>query len=324
MEGLELDVVSQPTDALRQWVGSLVERVEAIQGHAPLSEHKHMVLARSEWGVVPGTGGPSDGSLDFGIVATVGGRMPPVGYAQASGVGPTREYAVEVVVDPETPGPGEVTGALTAAAVDRVAALGGGTLRLWVPQATTGDDERALRHGFSPERDLIQMRCPLPLPGPSAASDGPSTEGLPLRAFRPGSDEVAWLDTNNRAFATHPEQGHWDLATLLEREGEAWFDPAGFLVLEAEGRMAGSCWTKVHAEARPPMGEIYVIGVDPDFHGRGWGRALTRAGLEWLAEQGLSVGMLYVEADNRAAVGLYRSMGFTEDHIDRSYLRTVD
>jgi ribosomal protein S18 acetylase RimI-like enzyme len=33
--------------------------------------------------------------------------------------------------------------------------------------------------------------------------------------------------------------------------------------------------------------------------------------------------MLYVDGDNRAAVHLYRSMGFTEDHVDRSYLRTV-
>ena len=48
----------------------------------------------------------------------------------------------------------------------------------------------------------------------------------------------------------------------------------------------------------PPMGEIYVIGVDPDFHGRGWGRALTQAGLAWLAGRGLTVGMLYVDADN--------------------------
>jgi mycothiol synthase len=69
------------------------------------------------------------------------------------------------------------------------------------------------------------------------------------------------------------------------------------------------------------MGEIYVIGVDPDFHGRGWGRALTQAGLDWLAGQGLTVGMLYVDADNTAAVSMYRSMGFSDDHVDRSYLR---
>jgi mycothiol synthase len=167
------------------------------------------------------------------------------------------------------------------------------------------------------------MRCPLPRPEPVPPLTGPGGEALATRPFRPGEDEAAWLVTNNRAFATHPEQGRWDLGTLVEREHEAWFDPSGFLVLEIGGRMAGSCWTKVHRDATPPMGEIYVISVDPDFHGRGWGRGLTRAGLDWLADRGLEVGMLYVDGANRAAVHLYRSMGFSEDHVDRSYLRTV-
>jgi mycothiol synthase len=65
-----------------------------------------------------------------------------------------------------------------------------------------------------------------------------------------------------------------------------------------------------------------VIGIDPDFQGRGWGRALTEAGLDWLAGQGLTVGMLYVDADNTAAVSLYRSMGFTAHHVDRAYVGT--
>ena len=109
---------------------------------------------------------------------------------------------------------------------------------------------------------------------------------------------------------------------MAEREQEPWFDPEGFLVLEEDGRVAGSCWTKIHADSSPPMGEIYVIGVDPEFHGRGWGRALTEAGLDWLAGQGLTVGMLYVDAGNLAAVSLYRSMGFVDDHVDRAYVGT--
>jgi mycothiol synthase len=172
------------------------------------------------------------------------------------------------------------------------------------------------------ERNLIQMRCPLPLP--PLDPGGNSRDAVSVRPFRVGSDEAGWLATNNRAFASHPEQGHWELATLLEREREAWFDPEGFLVLEVDGRVAASCWTKVHAQADPPMGEIYVISVDPDFHGRGWGRALTRSGLDWLADHGLTVGMLYVDADNVAATTMYRSMGFVEHHVDRAYLLTVE
>ncbi len=68
------------------------------------------------------------------------------------------------------------------------------------------------------------------------------------------------------------------------------------------------------------MGEIYVISVDPDFGGRGLGRALTIAGLDHLASLGLSIGMLYVDEANAAAVGLYRSLGFTVDHVDRAYV----
>ena len=49
-----------------------------------------------------------------------------------------------------------------------------------------------------------------------------------------------------------------------------------------------------------------MIGVDPSRQGDGLGRALTIAGLESLAGRGITVGMLYVDADNEAAVGLYR------------------
>ena len=135
-----------------------------------------------------------------------------------------------------------------------------------------------------------------------------------------GHDEEAWLVQNNRAFAGHPEQGNWTLATLQSREAEPWFDPDGFRILEVDGRIAGSCWTKVHPTSEPRLGEIYVIGVDPEFHGRGWGRALTEDGFAWLASVGIPIGMLYVDAGNAAALALYTSMGMTTHHVDRAYV----
>ena len=315
MDGLGLVVVTEPTPALRHSVDALAARVLAVTGHVPLSEHQRMVLARSSWDA---EGGRWDGHSAFGVVAGRADRVEPVGYSQVSRDPDTGESAVELMVDPGTPRPAEISDALLGAAVDQVAAVGGGTVRLWVPQAGETGDGLAARHRFDRERDLLQMRCRLPLP---PVGDG--APGLVTRPFRPGRDERAWLATNNRAFASHPEQGHWDLDTLVAREKEDWFDPEGFLVLETDGRMAGFCWTKVHTRTDPPMGEIYVIGVDPDFRGRGWGRALTRAGLDWLAAHGLSVGMLYVDADNRAAVSLYRSLGFVVDHVDRAYVRSV-
>ncbi len=138
-----------------------------------------------------------------------------------------------------------------------------------------------------------------------------------------GADEQQWLEVNRRAFSGHPEQSGWTSQELECRQREAWFDPEGFLLHEREGRLAGFCWTKVHQQTRSPLGEIYVLGVDPDFQGLGLGRQLAVAGLHHLSAKGLDTAMLYVDASNHRAIALYRSLGFTVHHEDRAYVTDV-
>ena len=73
--------------------------------------------------------------------------------------------------------------------------------------------------------------------------------------------------------------------------------------------------------ATESLGEVYVLGVDPSARGLRLGRTLTLAGLRHLHDRGLRTVLLYVEADNAAAVRLYESLGFTRWHTDVVYSR---
>jgi mycothiol synthase len=280
-------------------VSRLLERATVVDGEPPLSEGKWLDLVHG-------------GRHGFVAARCTDDQGTLVGYAQAT-LG-NEGWGLEVVIDPAADSGGTLRTAMVEAMLD---ALGpeGGRVHYWVDRPGPGDDVALGRLGLTPDRDLLEMRVPLPLSAEATEGD----DSFRVRPFRPGEDDRAWLRINNRAFADHPEQGGWDLGTLRDRQQQPWFDPDGFLVHEIDGTMAGTCWTKVHADARPPMGEIYVISVDPDFQGRGLGKALTVAGLVWLAGQGLTVGTLFTTASNVVAVGLYRSLGFEVHRVQRVY-----
>lgn len=295
----EVEIKAQLDDDDVAAVQDLLDVAMRLDGHHAIDEHRWLDLVH---------GGRAHYT---GLVAWEPGHDHPVGYTQISRN--DHSWQLDIVIDPHHRAPGLAIGVeLARAAGAEIAAAGGGHTHLWVSGPTPDHDRLAAEIGLTRGRDLYQMRRPLPCPEPA---------DLPVRPFQPGRDEEAWLEVNNRAFAWHPEQGGWDLGTLKEREAEPWFDPDGFLLHEQGARLAGFCWTKVHPGA---VGEIYVIAVDPDFGGRGLGRKLVVAGLDHLhAIRGCTTGMLYVDAGNTGAVGLYVKMGFTVDHVNRAYVGDI-
>ncbi|MEM7094397.1 MAG: mycothiol synthase [Actinomycetota bacterium] len=194
-----------------------------------------------------------------------------------------------------------------------IAQAGGGNAQLWIHDVNDAADSAAVAAGFTAYRDLWQLRCPLPA----------EPANIETRAFRAG-DADAMIGVNNRAFSWHPEQGGLTRDRLEATMSEPWYNPDGFRIHERDGEIIGFCWTKVHADDDPVLGEIFVIAVDPSAHGQGLGSPMTRAGLDWLAAQGIEHGMLYVESDNHPANKVYERIGFVHHRTDRAYDRTIE
>jgi mycothiol synthase len=199
-------------------------------------------------------------------------------------------------------------------------AAGASTLRIWAHGNLDAAKGFAQRHGFAPVRELRKMRRALDSTL-AAPEYGPR---IKVRTFEPGRDDPAWVSVNASAFRGHPEQGRLSVDDLRQRMDQPWFDPAGFFLAELDGELVGYHWTKVHppeGQQSQPVGEVYVLGVDPRAQGLGLGKALTLTGLQHLRGAGLNEVILYVDGDNAAAVAVYERLGFTTASVDVMYAR---
>lgn len=310
-------------------VTALVEAATEADGLHPLSEHVMLHLRF-------GGEGPARHLLVFAHEPDQPERL--AAYAHLDPTDAVDGSSAEIVVHPQVRRHG--LGALIVHSLEQ--ASPDHRLRLWAHGQLGGARALAAALGYRRARELWQMRRSLYAPLPTF--DLPS--GFVLRTFTPGADDAGWLAVNAAAFAHHPEQGAWTLQDLHLRMAEPWFDPHGFLILDGpDGEIAGFHWTKVHGgdhverdqadRDRPavlgphahdghghdPIGEVYVVGVAPDQQGHHLGRALTIAGLRHLRQRGLQQAMLYVDADNAAAIHTYSVLGFTRWDVDAMFAR---
>jgi mycothiol synthase len=226
------------------------------------------------------------------------GRVVAAAYAAG-------DAPVEIVVDPSRRREG-----MGRRILDEL--LADGEDSYWAHGDLPSAQALAASAGLVAGRTLLALR--LTFDGPPAAERVP--QGVTLRTFEPDDvDQI--VAVNARAFAHHPEQGAMDRADMERRMASDWFDPDGLFVAERDGRVIGFHWTKVEDD----VGEVYVVGIDPDAQGGGLGTALTARGLRHLHERGLPVVDLYVEGDNAPALTVYRRLGFVDHARDTLYVR---
>jgi mycothiol synthase len=293
------------SDDEQRRVRAVFDASTAIDGTAPVGDQVLRELA---------------GDRTRHLIALVDGDV--VGYLNLVPATEDAPAMAEVAVDP-----GARRRGIGSTLVRTGLAEGGAGARVWAHGNLEPARATAAALDLVAARELLQMRRPL--------ADLPQvtvSDGVGLRTYAGPDDDAELLRVNNAAFSWHPEQGGWTEADVAERRDESWFDPDGLFLAfdERSGKVLGFHWTKIHG---PTLGEVYVVGVDPQAQGRGLGATLTLVGLHHLADRlGASAGRseatrgmepaevtLYVEADNSAAVKTYQRLDFGVFATDVAY-----
>jgi mycothiol synthase len=146
-------------------------------------------------------------------------------------------------------------------------------------------------------------------------SEGPpiDPENLFLRALEPGH-EPEFTQLQNDAF-----KSSWGFCPNTTSEIVQLLNTPGYghegVIIAYHGETAiGYCWT---AEVRRPdreggeaIGRIHMMGIVPEFRGRGLGKCILGAGLKHLSSRGLQTIELTMDNENKAACSLYKRAGF--------------
>ena len=134
-------------------------------------------------------------------------------------------------------------------------------------------------------------------------------EGYSVLSFQTG-DTPLLTQVQNDAFT-----GSWGFCPNTEEQIEYRTQMPntskdGILFLMEGNSPAGYCWTVMVPAENGVRGVIGMIGVVPDYRGKGVSRHILQAGMKHLRFIGLAEIGLDVDGNNAPAVGLYESAGF--------------
>lgn len=234
------------------------------------------------------------------LVVEEGGKIQ--GYCLVVPETPIRRTVLELTIGPRRVG-SQTEQEVIRRAVGRARELGGRYVHLCLgnpsPRAVLLKEQ-----GFALVRtywDMVWHRDELP--------QFEVPDGYALRSFQPEEAKVL-TEVQNAAFA-----GSWgfcpNTVEQIEYRSSMVNTPAkGILLLYHGDKPAGYCWTCIAPAEGNLRGVIGMIGVVPEFRGRGVSKTILLAGMECLKSLGVTEIGLQVDGSNTQAIRLYTSVGF--------------
>lgn len=214
---------------------------------------------------------------------------------------PINRAVLELEIDPQLEG-GPSEKEVVLRALDRAREMGAEVVHVCVASASRSkllEDQ-----GFSLVRtywDMLWRQEELPKPQ--------VPPGFRVRSFAHG-DAPVLTAVQNAAF-----EGSWGFCPNTVEQTEyrrtmANTSKQGIIFLSHGDETAGYCWTCVSPTDGATRGVIGMIGVVPDYRGRGVSRTILLAAMEYLRSIGVADIGLQVDGSNTPAIRLYTSVGF--------------
>ncbi len=208
---------------------------------------------------------------------------------------------------------------LFAYAIERAKSLGARVAHVYIAEDNTAAREMVSQLGFKCVRRYLELR--LDMAGVRQTDmDRAASAG---RFLRRGEEEKLTL-IQNRAFADQWGFNPNTLEEIVYRTNLKNCSPEDVVVTEEKNEIIGYCWTGIVDDevAGESRGRIFMLGVEPDYRGRGVGKRVLLAGLAHLKSKGVRVAGLTVDSENKVALALYRAVGFEVERSGLWYEKT--
>jgi mycothiol synthase len=139
-------------------------------------------------------------------------------------------------------------------------------------------------------------------------------DGFQIRPLR-GQTEIAdYVALHRAAFASTVMREGWRMRTLQMPQ---YWPELDLVIVAPDGRLAAFCIGWLHPQQ--PLARIEPMGVHPDFHRLGLGRAILLTLSRRLQMRNVQFVSLHTTADNNPAIRLYESIGFQKQYSMLGY-----